>query len=95
MKDLLNVYHPSIVERYEAWESRDRYLPLGSSSGWIGVNSNVVECITDAAKALCAEQEMGAGWIPDWIQKIKETALNEGNVNDVETIIKNWKDYYR
>jgi hypothetical protein len=90
MKDLLEFYSPAIEER---WEARGGYEIMGSLS-WIEVGSNVITQIQNAAVALCTEEDMSVNWIPDWIQVIKDTALNGGNNDNIKTIIKNWKNYY-
>lgn len=90
MKELLEYYSPAIEER---WKARGGYKIMGSLS-WIEVNSNVITMIQNAAVALCTEEDMSVNWIPDWIQAIKDTALNGGNDDNIKTIIKNWKSYY-
>lgn len=91
MKDLLEFYSPNIEQR---WEARGGYEIMGSLS-WIEVGSNVITQIENAAVALCTNEDMSVNWIQNWIQAIKDTALNGGNDNSIKTIIKNWKDYYR
>lgn len=92
MKDLLEFYSPNIVEAYEAWKSKDFYLPTGRN--WLDRYNNVITEIQNAALSLCTEEDMSVIWIPNWIKKIRDKALNQGNDDDIKTIIKNWKDYY-
>lgn len=92
MKRLLELSSPAIEETYSNWKSKDFYLPLGKN--WLDHYSKVIPVLQNEVVTLCSEEKVGVTWIPNWINAIRVTALNQGNDDEIKAIIKNWKDYY-